>query len=319
MALRAREIRTSGPEVLGPLPEAKELAGEAAGARHEVLEGLRVELYAISSIIADATVVRARGDRPSHPPYGLVRSMYSETKMLSASPEPVSEGAIDSFETLGKAYLDTMVFHLDRQFQDPGPDERWIPGRLEALLSLFRIDAGPATRSRLRDGFSFVYGGLHFGTGVCVQLAEVMARLLEGTPEVTAGAKAAVMARSVRPAYRLAAMNIDHVVVAYQELQSPAPESAGWMDGSRFAVQESGGAPWRIDFADDDLTGGRRVTPMYSTQGCPARVSPTGGASAIATLWSWCVQLAHDTGLLGATSGRLEDRAPDDEVSAGGG
>lgn len=237
--------------------------------------------------------------------------------MLVVSPEAVQEGTVTSYLELGKAYVDTMVFHLDRQFKDAGDEgQAWMTRRLEDLLALFRVGAGPLTRSRMRDALSFVYGGLHFGTGVSVQLAEVMNRLLGPSGHMTAGEKAQVLHRSVRPAYRLAALNIDHVVYAYQALQGPVtpgnPPSPGqaatatWMRAEAFHVQESGGRPWRVDLRDDALrSAGPRgtrledVTTTYQTQGCPARVSPTGGPSPIATLWSWCVDLAHDTGLLG--------------------
>ena len=317
LSLHARELLTRGQEALGPLPDAEELAGRTEADRHQVLEGLRLELYAISSIVADATVRRARRDRPSHPPYGLVRSKHSESRMLVASPEAVHEGSVDSFLELGKAYVDTMVFHLDRQFKDPAdPDQKWMTRRLEELLSLFRIRAGPLTKSRMRDALSFVYGGLHFGTGVCVQLAEVMTRLLQPFPDLSAADRAEILTRSIRPAYRLAALNIDHVVFAYQSLQAPPPAPtsqagqseppASWMKAEAFAVQESAGRPWRFDLLDQDavLRGpqGRplgEIRATYETQGCPARVSATGGPSPIATLWGWCVELAHDTGLLG--------------------
>ena len=305
LSLRARELRDRGPEALEELPSPEELAGQAEPARHQTLEDLRVELYAISSIVADATVQRARRERPSHPPYGLVRSKHSESRMLVASPEAVEAGSITGFMELGKAYVDTMVFHLDRQFNDRAdPQQPWMTRRLEALLSLFRIDAGPLAKSRMRDALSFVYGGLHFGTGVSVQLAQVMARLLEPFP-MTAADKADVLNRSIRPAYRLAALNLDHVVFAYQSLQEPSGGPSTWMKADAFVVHESGGRPARIDLVGEDVWRGPQGRPLgevsttYQTQGCPARVSPTGGPSPIAALWAWCVELALDTGLLG--------------------
>ena len=301
LSLRAREIKGRGREALGTLPDHAELAEKPEADRHQILEGLRLELYAISSIIADATVQRARRERQTYPPYGLVRSMHSESRMLISEPEPVREGAVDGFHALGKAYVDTMVFHLDRQFSDPADaDQRWMTQRLEELLALFRIGAGPLARSRMRDALSFIYGGLHFGTGVSVQLAEVMARLLFAFPDMTAEDKAQVMNRSIRPAYRLAALNIDHVVIAYQRLQGPPRHGTTWMKPEAFVVHSSDARPWRIDLrGEEDLLGGRLAPTTYETQGCPARISPRGGPSPIAALWAWCVELAHDVGLLG--------------------
>lgn len=300
LSLRARELKARGREALATLPDHAHLAEQPEGDRHQVLEGLRLELYAISSIIADATVQRARGGRQAYPPYGLVRSMHSESRMLISDPEPVQEGAIDGFHALGKAYVDTMVFHLDRQFKDPADaDQGWMTQRLEELLALFRIGAGPLARSRLRDALSFIYGGLHFGTGVSVQLAEVMARLLGAFPDMTTDDKAQVMNRSIRPAYRLAAMNIDHVVIAYQRLQGPPQHGTTWMKPEAFNVQQSDDRPWRIDLRGaEELLSGRLAPTTYETQGCPARISPGGGPSPIATLWAWCVELALAVGLL---------------------
>ena len=299
LSLRSRQVKERGRESLGALPDAAQLAEAAAADRHQVLEGLRLELYAISSIIADATVQRARRERGAYPPYGLVRSMHSESRMLITDPEAVQEGTLNDFHALGKAYVDTMVFHLDRQFNDPAePDQGWMTQRLEGLLALFRIGAGPLTRSRMRDALSFIYGGLHFGTGVSVQLAEVMVRLLDDFPDMTADDKAQVMNRSIRPAYRLAALNIDQVVVAYQRLQGPPQHGTTWMKAEAFTVQMAEDRPWRIDLGGEDLLGGKVISTTYETQGCPARISPAGGPSPIATLWSWCVTLAHDLGLL---------------------
>ncbi len=299
LAVRARQLTTSSSDDLEPLPDPDELANEDEHRRHEVLQDLRLELHAISSILADAAVGRTLGERPSYPPYGLVRSMHSETRMLVSDPEAVQEGSIPGFLELGKALVDTTVFHLDREFHRyRHSDKAWMIQRLEDLLALFRIGAGPLTKSRMRDGLSFVYGGLHFGTGVCVQLAEVMSRLLDAFPEATPQERTAVMARSIRPAYRLAAHNIDHVIFAYKNLQAPGSGPTTWMKAEPFVVQTSEDRPWRIDLEDHDLVGPKPISVTYDTLGCPARTSPSGGSSAIAELWGWTVELAHELELI---------------------
>jgi hypothetical protein len=301
-SVRARDIHTRGREALAPLPTVEQLTGLAKEDRHEVLEGLRPELYAVASILADATVRRARRQRPSYPPYGLVRSLHSESRLMLSAPDPVERGAVDGFTALGKAYVDTMTFHLDRELaQRRESDGAWLVAFLEQLLALYRVDAGPISRSRMRDGYSFVYGGLHFGVGVCVQVAEVMTRLLGAVPALSPTDRAEVLARSIRPVYRVTALNIDHVLGAYHNLQSPAGSPhAGWMDAEKFVVRAQGGRPWKIDLRDEETVGGQphRITALYATHGCPARVSPTGGPGPIATLWGWCVDLAVETGLL---------------------
>lgn len=305
---RARELRARGAEALAELPAPEQLADRPEVDRHHLLEELRVELYAIASILADETVQRARAQRSSYPPYGLMSSGHSDLKLLRATPEPVGERAVDSFYVLGKAYVDTLVFHLDRHFREQKESgQDWMLRRLEELLGLFRTAADPATQSRLRHGFSFVYGGLHFGAGVCVQLTEVMARLLQGYAGTSAADKAAVIARSTRPAHRLAGLNFQQVVPAFQCLQAPptgaAPQT--WMRAEKFAVDVRNERPWRIDLREDALVtengAEQRVEELpttYATLGCPARSSAFGGPSAITTLWAWCADLAHDTGLL---------------------
>lgn len=276
-----------------------------------MLEGLRVELYAISSVVAEGAVERAYADRDEHPPYGLVRSGHTDWRMVRASPDNVEAGDIDSFFALGKAYVDTMVFHLANEFTAlKGSDKAWMVSRLEDLLALFRVDAGPATRGRVRDGLSFVYGGLHFGTGVSVQLAEVMARLLAPYPDVTGADRAEIMARSSRPAHRFAALNFDHVIVAYHEFLGPpdpgTPIGQRWFDADRFAVQtDADGHPYAVDVAPPHLVAGKPSTPRlatapttYAAHGCPARISPSGATPPITRLWTWCVELADKAGLL---------------------
>ncbi|MCA1692545.1 MAG: hypothetical protein ABR540_13930 [Acidimicrobiales bacterium] len=324
VVLKARELRTSGRAALGDLPSVEELTALPEDDRRRVREGLRVELYAISSLVAEATVERARQRRADHPPFGLVRSGHTDYRMLMDSPETVTEGTIGGFYALGKAYVDTMVLHLDGQMKDwIASGEGWKLDRLDRLVELFRVGAGPMTRPRLRDRFSFIYGGLHFGTGVCVQLAEVMVRMLGAYPDLTADERVEVLLRSARPANRLAAFNVDHVVIAYQDLLGPAPipsslsapatplrgplgpQAMRWFSPDKFAVEDVEGQPWRIDFSNEETLGGRPrggklldVPTTYATQGCPARISPTGGVSPIAGLWDWCVHLVRDLGLI---------------------
>ncbi len=300
LALRARQLTSSGPDEVEPLPDPDELAAKDEQLRRQVLQGLRLELHAISSVMADAAVARALGQRQAYPPYGLVRSMHSETRMLVSDPVAVQEGSIPGFLELGKALVDTTIFHLDREFHGyRHTDQAWMIQRLEDLLELFRIGAGPLTKSRMRDGLSFIYGGLHFGTGVCVQLAEVMSRLLAAFPAAGVDERAAVMARSIRPAYRLAALNIDHVIFAYKNLQAPGPGPTTWMKADAFVVHTAEDRPWRIDLGDQDLLGPRPMSVTYETLGCPARTSPSGGSSAIADLWGWTVALARELELIG--------------------
>jgi hypothetical protein len=280
-----------------------------------VLERLRVELYAISSLIADATVQRGVSGRDEHPPFGLVRSGHTDYRMLLANPKAVAPGEVESFYDFGKVCVDTMVFHLNRELNEQlASDRAWVLHRLDQLLALFRIDAGPATKARLRDRFSFIYGGLHFGTSVCVQLVEVMARLLGAYPDLTPDEKVEILGRSAHPAMRLAAFNVDHVILAYQDLLAPVtpvaalggPSTARWFDAAKFAVQDLDGRPRRLDFRNEEGLGGRPrgralldVPTTYSTHGCPARVSPGGGSPAIAALWSWTVARARELGFLG--------------------
>ena len=298
VALRARELTEEGQAALAGIPSLEQLARKSAARRHSILDELRLELYAVCSVIADATVHRALRERSNHPPYGLVRSMHSESRMVLESPPPVPEGSIDGFYALGKAYVDTTVFHLHRQRHDHRQaGQGWLWERVEELLKRFRPTAGPSVQARMRDGVSFIYGGLHFGTGVCVQLAEVMSRLLIGSGALDPGEKAVILKRSVRPALRMAALNVDQVVGAYQHLQAG---TGGWMDARRFVVQPGeDGRPWRIELGDDELGSlPAPAAPAYATLGCPARTSATGGTAPIAGLWDWCVDLALETGLI---------------------
>lgn len=308
LAVRARELAT-GVGAVGRLPSVEALAKMPAPARHDLLEGLRVDLYASSSILADGILTQARTERGAAPPYGLVLSRHTELRMIVANPGPVPAGSITSFHALGKAYVDTTVFHLHRYLAGvQAGDQRWLFTRLEDLLKLFCVGASPAARARMRDGSSFLYGGLQFGTGVTVQLAEVMASMLAEL-DLSPAEKAEVLARSGLPALHLAAFNLTEVIRAYQRLQSTSRKTTSgtatqsWMDPTRFVVREHEGRPWRIDLREEDLAapgkGPKPTADTFTTQGCPARISPTGATSPIATLWSWCIELAQATGLLG--------------------
>lgn len=295
-AQHAAELRARGPEALDVLPEPIGLRAMSAAERHAVLEGLRLELYAIASIVADGAVQRARRTASEYPPYGLAKSMHSQSRMVVDNPGPFEKGSIGDFHALGRAYLDTMVFQLDRHYKEQFASEQgWILHRLEQLLALFRIDANPAAQARLKDGFSFLYGGLQFGVSVCAQLAEVMARLLAPYPDMSSSEKAKVLIRSVRAANRLAALNLDHIIPEYQSLLEPS----GWMAAENFEVDLLAGRPTSIDLRDEAFHEQDDRPTTFSTQGCPARRSPSGGQSAIATLWRWCVELSRDLGLLG--------------------
>ncbi|MFP5330464.1 MAG: hypothetical protein ACLGHC_10080 [Alphaproteobacteria bacterium] len=283
----------------------------SAADRRAFQEERRVELFAVSSVLADACVARARRERPKFPPYGLVLSRHTELRMVVANPGPVEAGAVDGFHALGKAFIDTTVWHLHGSLSELRVEGRgWMIDRLDDLLRLFKVGASPASRARMRDGVSFLYGGLHFGTAVCVQLAEVMNALLDAETSLTPAEKAAVMTRSSRPPYELAAYSVTEVLRAYQRLQSTTRRtvvgtaSQSWLDPKHFVLRQSDGRPWMIDLRDQDLLSGAPPPPAeglheLTTLGCPARISPTGSTSPIATLWAWCVELAHDTGLLG--------------------
>jgi hypothetical protein len=311
VALRAQEISRGIAFQRLPTPEVLEKM--SAEERHAAQEDLRVELFAVSAILADATVGRARREREAFPPYGLVLSRHTELRMIVSNPEPVAAGAVDSFLALGKAYVDTTVYHLHAALGEVrGEGRGWLEERLEKLLELFRVGASQASRARMRDGVSFLYGGLHFGTAVCVQLAEVMASMLESDPSLTAADKAAIMTRSSKPAFDLADFSVSGVVQTYQRLQSATRRSVvgkssqGWLDPDRFTIREADGRPWRIDLKEEGLPSpdespgsGADALHSFTTLGCPARISPVGGASPIAALWTWCVELALQTGLLG--------------------
>lgn len=307
VAVRARELATTGSRALGAIPALDQLAAERDTRRRRQLQSLRVDLYALASLVADAAVHRTISARAEAPPYGLLKSGHTDWKMILANPEPVAAGAVGSFLALGKATVDTVVFHLDKEFATlRATGGTWIISGLEDLLALFRDGAPPQTQARMRDAFSFIYGGLHFGTGICVQLVEAMHRVLVSRSGLSVRDEVATMEHSLRPAYRLAGLNVDHVVGAYEGLLEPLdtlPTRAGgsmrWFDPASFMVVESAGRPVRVDLAADLAAEGENAAPTtWVTQGCPARVSSTGGPSPIALLWGWCIELAHDTGLL---------------------
>ncbi len=322
VSIRAREIAKRGQAALEPTPTVEQFRRLSTGERRQVRKRLRVELYALASIFADGTLRRALDQRPNYPPYGLVRSMHSQMRLILASPGPVEEGAVRSFRDLGTAYVDTTVFHLDQHYKEHrAVASVWLLDRLEHLLNLYRLEE-PALHARMRDGFSFLYGGLHFGTSVSVQLAEVMAGMLEPS-DLTAAEKAEVLARSSRPAFHLAALNVAHVVPAHQYLMSGGvPDGQGaegrpgpWMAPDRFAIQEVDGRPWRIGLVRDEFPGLHEIPTEYPTHGCPARVVVSGSTSAIGMLWTWCAELARDVGLLGPVASAADPDAP---AEAGG-
>ncbi len=298
VATRVRQLREGGEEVLLAVPRWEQLARKSPARQREILDEFRVDLYALSSLVADAAVDRARRHRPAYPPYGLARSGYSATRMVVAEPEPFEAGSIATFEALGKAFVDTTVFHLRAAWQEQRHSAVWVVDCLDERLSLFRQAAGPAGEARMHDGISFLYGGLHFGTGVSVQLVEVLAEVLQADGRLDLDERVAVLQRSSRPALRLAALNVDQVVGAFQGLQASGAR-AGWMAAERFVLVRPADGPVRIDLREDALTGEGSNSFTYATLGCPARVAAgDSGLSAISGLWTWCVDLARDTGLL---------------------
>lgn len=302
VATRVRQVREGGRDVLLPVPRPEHLARKSAARRREILDELRVDLYALSSLVADAAVERARRHRASYPPYGLARSGYSATRMVVAEPDPFTAGSITSFDALGRAFVDTTVFHLHAAWQEQRHSATWVLDHLQDLLSLFRDAAGPAGEARMRDGISFLYGGLHFGTGVSVQLVEAMAEMLEADGRLALDERVAVLLRSSRPALRLAGLNVDQVVGVFQGLQATG-NRAGWMAPEQFVVVRPADGPVRIDLKEEALVGEGSTSFTYETLGCPARVaSGDSGLSAIAGLWAWSIELARDTGLLDTDS-----------------
>lgn len=304
--IAGRDILAGGTEGLKRLPTPEKLAARSPGDRHAFLDRARDELYGMASVIADRAVQRARAERSSYPPYGLVNSMFTQLRLVADEPGPYQEGSINSFVILGRAYVDTMVFHLEREMATMrSGDLGWVIRRTEQLLTLYRLDAGEAAQARIRDPFSFLYGGLHFGISVVVQMAEVMNRLLRGGG-LSVGEKVAVMSRSIRALYQLAAVNIEDIAEVYRNLHTGASTpGSDWLDSDRFVVHDEDGRPRRIDIRPGEVVspllereGDEGASPRYRTRGCPARVSTTGGPGAIAALWSWGLELAGDNGLI---------------------
>lgn len=294
---RARALLAHGPDALAAIPEPEDVSAAPDDERRVLVGHLRIDLYALAAIVAEAAVERARHARGAFPPYGLVRSMFSDFRVLQDSPPPVSAGDVRDFLTLGKGCIDTAVWHLDRHLRELRAGESaWMVDHFARLLALFRIASPPDARPRLRDVFSFVYGGLHFGTSVSVQLIEVMTRLVRTSER--AGDGADIIRRSSRPAYQLAALGLDDVVETYEALQPPGRGGgpAGWMDESRFVVETAKSGRVSIGFADPPRPAER--TPTWPTYGCPARISPAGARAPIGALWTWCVDVAYGAGLL---------------------
>lgn len=309
------DLRARGKEELAVLPTREEWERTGDEDRHRILEVLRVELYALSALLSDAVVQRALAQRPSYPPYGLARSKFTDIGGVTALPEPYEEGSLDSFYALWKAVVDTVVLHLHRELTERRrSDQAWTVEGVARLLPAFAAADESENRARKRDPISFVYGGLQFGASVCVQLTEVGARVLRrDAPELTGEGQAAVLARSLGPAYRLAALTLDQTLAIYQGLLSSAPDAPeegrdkpGWLDADRFTVQFSRGSPWRVALelgdADEAAPGGAK----YQRLGCPARLGVDDREPPIAALWGWCVEVARDAGLLGGRADASE-------------
>jgi hypothetical protein len=301
---RVSELRARGSQALQPLPETEAWVGADEAERRRMLDELRLDLYALTALLAHAVVGCAISDRHSYPPYGLARSRFTEWGLVTGDPEPYEEGALDSFYALWTAAVDTMVFRLhDELTARRRSAHAWTVTHLERLLPLFAAVEDTDAQARKRDAMTFVYGGLQFGSSVSVQLLEVGTRVLARDAPGLSGAECTeVLARSSRPAYRLAALEFDQALSAYRQLLSTAPDTPeqgrskpGWLDAERFAVQWSEGRPWRVAFVDGPGLapdeGGTRL-------GCPARIAADGGDTPIGLLWEWCVEIAGDAGLL---------------------
>jgi hypothetical protein len=287
------------------LPSIDELARLSTSERHKYLDRERRELHAVAAVMADQTMHRAREQRGDYPPYGLVRSLFTQLRAVADDPLPYEEGSIDGFLALGRAVVDTLVFHLERELAAMRHgDQAAKVGRLDQLLALFRLDAGATGQSRMRDPFSFLYGGLHFGVSVSIEMVEVMTRILSGGDYMTAGEKRAIIQGSVRAVYHLAALNLEDVAAAYARLHTGPdhPSRSGpWLSAEMFVVVASEGELPRIDLRVSQLGAIRAPAgngKRYKTRGCPARNPVADGPGAIAEPWAWAVELAVATGLI---------------------
>jgi hypothetical protein len=214
--------------------------------------------------------------------------------VVAVDPSSFEQGSIDSFEGLGRALLDTAVFRLDRELTAlRRSDQAWLVDRLDQLLALYRIDVPRAAQARIRDPFSFMYGGLHFGTSLCVQLVEVMTRLLADRG-LSVTEKLSVLGRSGRTLSTLASVNVEDIPSMYGYLHGPS--RSPWLSGDRFVLHAEHGRPDRIDTLP--LPPASKGSRRFQTLGCPARRAPSGGPGPISALWSWSVELAAATGLI---------------------
>lgn len=304
VAQRLSDLRARGPQALADLPDEQQWAVASDHDRHELLSELRIDLYALTALLAHAVVRCAIAERASYPPYGLARSRFSEWRVLSATPEPYERGSLDSFYALWTAFVDTMVFHLYAELSARrSSPHAWTVDGLERLLPLFAAGDDATAQTRKRDAATFIYGGLQFGTSFCVQLVEVEMRALRRhVPEVSGEQCAAILARSSGPAYRLAALEFAQALSIYEKLltqpddtPTQAHTTPGWLDVDRFVVQQSHGQPWRVALAhtNDPIPGA-----VASRLGCPARIAADDRETPIDGLWRWCVEVASAAGLL---------------------
>lgn len=310
VAQRLSDLRARGSQALAVLPDEQQWAVANDHDRHRLLSELRIDLYALTALLAHAVVRCAITERPSYPPYGLARSRFSEWGLLSATPQPYEEGSLDSFYALWTAVVDTMVFHLHAELSARRrSSQAWTVDGLERLLPLFAAVDDATAQTRKRDAPTFVYGGLQFGASFCVQLLEVEARVLRRhAPDLSGQQCAAILARSSGPAYRLAALEFAHALSTYEGLLANSDDvptqgrtTPGWLDVDRFVVQRSHGQPWRVALAhtEDPVPGAGD-----SRLGCPARIAAERDTP-IDALWQWCVEAADAAGLL-----ESDDRPP---------